>query len=197
MRVIALCRMNGYSELEVGAIRIHYDALIDDTEKKIRKELGLEDDYTHTVRYLSAHDYQRVHQWYIDYIPKSYWCLLYAPNHASKNKVCIRNAIKWFEEAGRHEDANTLRHRYENILNPEPPKVALTPFEQRLLNDPDFFPSNITNVVQAIKRLVKKGLLEEAGFIKEKYVDYLCKNNPPPKCTLEEARAMFQALMEE
>ena len=111
MNVVSLCRKQGYSELTVGKIRIHYDDIVDDTEKKVRKELGLEDDYTHTVAYdyLSQPPYHRtIH---IDGIPKTYWSLLYAPERVVPKRESVLAAIKWFESEGFDKEADSLSRK--------------------------------------------------------------------------------------
>lgn len=149
--VVSLCRKAGYSELAVGKIRTHYDDIIDDMEKKVRKEFGLENDYTHTAAYgyLSYPPYRRtIH---IDGIPKMFWGMLYAPEHVVPKRASALAAINWFESEGCAEEADSLRILYSNIIQKDSP-ATLTPFEEHLLRDPDYIHENIPNIYQVIRQ---------------------------------------------
>lgn len=178
----------------IGAVRIHYDHLIDDAEKALRQHLGLETDYSHKVSQCGRDTGGRLFG-HIDGIPMSVWCLLYLPEKATKKKPQVSNAIKWCRQNGFLTDAEWLRQEYADIISPQVEPAKLTPFELRLLNDDIFCPDNASNIIQAIKRMEKKGFVVEADMVREKYEDFLCKDLPPPKCTLEEAEAMYRALM--
>lgn len=195
MNVVSLCRKAGYSELAVGKIRTHYDDIIDDMEKKVRKEFGLENDYTHTIAYgyLSYPPYRRtIH---IDGIPKMFWGMLYAPEHVVPKRASVLAAINWFESEGYTEEADSLKVFYSNIIQVTSP-ATLTTFEERLLGDPDYVHENISNIYQAIRRMERHGFTKEANIVREKYGYLLAKDRPPPKCTLEEADALFKEIME-
>jgi len=189
--LLRIARLEGVSELDIGKIRIHYDAIIDDPEKAVRQHFGIDNDYSIVVRrairnggYVSAQ---------IDGLPAAVWALLYAPDRVAHTPQNIGQAIKALKARGMIEDAERIKKEHADILSPPP---QLTEYQLKLLNDPDYLPDSVSHVKQAIRAMRKRGLEKEANEVGEKYAWFINDEEfREPLISAEEARAILEELM--
>lgn len=199
-RVLYKMQYSAFPCEEIGKVRILYDRLIDDGEKRLRKDLGIEFDYSHVVGRAPESVWSTL---YVDGLPPRYWSLLNDPNYVPlpKTKAIIAQAIKWLELRNRHEDIAFIKEKYKAEIA-KPPQarpgknsMLMTNFEIKLLNTPDFIPNNPANVRRAISRLERIGHIEAACKIANKYDELLNKERPTLDLSYEEAQDYFESLL--
>lgn len=193
-RLLQRLRQQGYPEEKVGAIRIHYDHLVDDAEKQVRHYLGLENDYGHTVTDCRIIKPCGAFYGFVDGLHIKVWCLLYMPERANRTKTIIEAAIRWCKWHFRHEEADMLHQLYHEILNQPPPQFELSEYEKRLVREEVFLPCGTYNIKRAIDHMTQKGFYDEAAEVAEKYAWLLGSENLNTPSE-EELDALFEELL--
>ena len=194
------CKRVNIENETIGRVRIHYDHLIDDAEKGIRKHWGLGDDYSLIVTYAQTKTTSsgKHYDCLVDGVPLTTWALIHAPEKVVPSKRTVNLSIKWYEDRRRFEEASWIKEWYQDVLHPTPSQRQLSAFEKRLLEDDNFIPQGshaVYNVRRTVVRLTRDGFEAEAAFIAEKY-GWFTGVEPPPKYTEKEADEMYAKLMQ-
>ena len=192
----------------IQAMRKKYDMYIDDTEKRIRQEFGL--DYEKDGSIVSV-----TQGCYVNGYTLNQWRLLHVEDYTPPSLQSVTSTISSLERKGDNEAAELLRQKYKSLLEQLdiynharlgiPKDIPITHYqnkqidglpikEWRAINDPSFVPSKqlITHIINKYSKLNDVNTL---NIICQKYSNIIDSESNEPEISLEEAENFFAQLL--
>lgn len=193
-------------------LRVKYDSIIDDEEKKTLQRLGVRyDEHDVTYRFNSQSGTKTI---FIDGLTVLQWELLntdnITPSYSTLATVCHQ-----FDKAGKTDAATFLKAKYADIFKAHKETLmqkhqipsnadiheisgtsvdGLTFFEWRLLYDENFIPPYAA-LMRKLSRYEKDGDTNRITTLLNKYGDMICADSPEEELLSEdECDAFFQNL---